>query len=141
MLYAFVFLMAAYAPLLLLPVERARQFSSFVLWGPGVIAIGVALLVAVVIRSARIPLRAVMNIGLIFEVVSSYGIAAAEFVDPMGISSDGHFGLSWVAVWTLLFTIVIPTPPRRALIAASAAVSAVPVVVASCTPCPAIQSK
>ena len=129
LLYAFVFLMAAYAPLLLLPVERARQFSSFVLWGPGVIAIGVALLVAIVIPSARVPLRAVMNIGLIFEVVSSYGIAAAEFMDPMGISSNGHLGLSWVAVWTLLFTIVIPTPPRRALIAASAAVSAVPVVV------------
>ena len=46
------------------------------------IAIAVALLVAVVIRSARVPLSAVMNIGLVFEVAGSYGIAAAEFADP-----------------------------------------------------------
>ena len=129
LLYAFVFLMAAYVPALLLPVERARLFSSLVFWVPGVIAIGVALLVAIVIPSARVPLRAVMNIGLVFEVVSSYGIAAAEFLDPRAISAEGHFGLSWVAVWTLLFTVVIPTPPRRALVAAAASVSSVPVVV------------
>jgi serine/threonine-protein kinase len=130
LLYAFVFVMAAYVPALLLPAERARLLSTFLLWGPGVVAIGVALLVAAVTRRARVPLPAVMNIALMFEVVSSYGIAAAEFLEPMGISVGGHFGLSWVAVWTLLFTIVIPTPPRRALWAALAAVSSVPVVVA-----------
>ncbi|HSL24461.1 MAG TPA: serine/threonine-protein kinase [Vicinamibacterales bacterium] len=131
LLYAFVFVMAGYVPALLLPAERPRLLSSFLLWGPGVIAIAVALLVAAVIRSARVPLPAVMNIGLVFEVVGSYGIAAAEFLDPMGITiGTGHFGLSWVAVWTLLFTIVVPTPPRRALVAALAAASSVSVVVA-----------
>src|SRR2546422_338090 len=39
-------------------------------------------------------------------------------------------GLSWVAVWTLLFTVVVPTPPRRAVVAALASVSSVPVIVA-----------
>ena len=131
LLYAFVFAMAGYVPALLLPVERARLLSSFLLWGPGVIAIVVALLVAAVIRSTRVPLPAVMTTGLVFEVVGSYGIAAAEFLDPMGITiGTGHFGLSWVAVWTLIFTIVVPTPPRRALVAALAAASSVSVVVA-----------
>jgi serine/threonine-protein kinase len=36
-----------------------------------------------------------------------------------------------VAVWTVLFTVVVPTPPRRALVAALASVSAVPVVYAA----------
>ena len=38
-------------------------------------------------------------------------------------------GLSWVAVWVVLFTIVVPTSPRRALLAALASVSSVPVVI------------
>ncbi len=39
-------------------------------------------------------------------------------------------GLSWVAVWTVLYTVVVPTLPRRAVIAALCSVSSVPVVVA-----------
>ena len=41
----------------------------------------------------------------------------------------GYLGLSWVAVWVVLFTIVVPTSPRRALLAALASVSSVAVVV------------
>jgi serine/threonine-protein kinase len=81
-----------------------------------------------------------MSIGLAFEVVSSYGIAAAEFLDPPAIDLAGHIqGLSWVAVWTLLFTVVVPTSPRRAVVAALGSVSAVPgvigfVIASSATP-------
>jgi len=71
-----------------------------------------------------------MNIALAFEVVGSYGIAVAEFLDLRGLNANGYFGLSWVSVWTLLFTVAIPTAPRRAVIAALASVSAVPVVIA-----------
>ncbi|PYO17127.1 MAG: hypothetical protein DMD31_00345 [Gemmatimonadetes bacterium] len=64
------------------------------------IGIVVALLVAVVTRSARVPLPAAMNIGLAFEIASSYAIAAAEFADPMMLEMHhGMIGLSWVAVW------------------------------------------
>jgi eukaryotic-like serine/threonine-protein kinase len=42
---------------------------------------------------------------------------------------QGILGLSWVSVWVLLFTVVVPTSPRRAVLAALASVSAVPVVV------------
>ena len=41
----------------------------------------------------------------------------------------GYLGLSWVAVWVVLFTVVVPTSPRRALLAALASVSSVPVVI------------
>jgi len=130
LLYAFVFFMAGIFPALLFPSERARFLGSFLQWGPGVIGIVVALLVAAVIRSARVPLPTAMNIGLAFEVASSYAIAAAEFADPMGLEMHrGMLGLSWVAVWIVLFTVVVPTSPRRALLAALASVSSVPVIV------------
>jgi len=129
LLYAFVFFMAGIFPALLFPSDRARFLGSFVQWGPGVIGIGVALLVATVIRSARLPLPAAMNIGLAFEIASSYAIAAAEFADPMGLEMHGMMGLSWVAVWIVLFTVVVPTSPRRAVLAALASVSSVPVII------------
>jgi eukaryotic-like serine/threonine-protein kinase len=130
LLYAFVFFMVAVFPVLLVPQDRARMFGSFLLWAPPVISVTVALLVATLIRSARLPLSAKVNIGLAFEVAASYGIAAAEFLDPSSLVVKGSWtGLSWVAVWTALFTVVVPTRPRRALVAAVGSVSAVPVVV------------
>src|SRR5213592_2742116 len=83
LLYAFVFFMAGIFPALLFPADRARFLGSFAQWGPSVLGIGVALLVAAVIRSARLPLPTAMNIGLAFEIASSYAIAAAEFADPI----------------------------------------------------------
>src|SRR2546423_3187580 len=130
LLYAFVFFMAGIFPTLLFPADRARFLGSFVQWGPSVIGIGVALLVAAVIRSPRLPLPTAMNLGLAFEIASSYAIAAAEFADPMALEmSRGMIGLSWVAVWVVLFTVVVPTAPRRAVLAALVSVSSVPVVI------------
>ena len=130
LLYAFVFFMAGIFPALLFPGDRARFLGSFLQWGPSVIGIGVALLVAAVIRSPRLPLPTAMNLGLAFEIASSYAIAAAEFADPMALEMHrGMLGLSWVAVWVVLFTVVVPTAPRRALLAALASVSSVPVTI------------
>src|SRR5436853_6347916 len=118
------------SPPLLFPAGPARCLGGCVQWGPGVLGIGVALLVAAVIRSPRLPLPTAMNLGLAFEIASSYAIAAAEFADPMGLEMHGGFmGLSWVAVWVVLFTVVVPTAPGRALLAALASVSSVPVLV------------
>src|SRR2546425_10141489 len=122
--------MAGIFPALLFPGDRARLRGSFVQWGPSVIGIVVALLVAAVIRSPRLPLPAAMNLGLAFEIASSYAIAAAEFADPMGLEMHrGMLGLSWVAVWVVLFTVVVPSSPRRAVVAALASVSSVPVII------------
>jgi serine/threonine-protein kinase len=71
-----------------------------------------------------------MYIALVFEVASCYGIATAEFLDPAAIDVNVRwFGLSWVAPWTLLFTVVVPTRPWRAVTAALLSVSAVPVTI------------
>ena len=131
LLYAFVFFMVELFPALLFQESRARMLG-FVFWGPGVISIAVALSVAGLIKNGRVPLSVKLNIGLAFEVAASYGIAAAEFLDPSSLAVKGSWtGLSWVAVWTALFTIVVPTKPRLALAAALGSVSAVPVMVGS----------
>ncbi len=72
-----------------------------------------------------------MNVGLVFEIASSYAIAAAEFARSHGTRdpSGAILGLSWVAVWVVLFTVVVPTTPRRAVLAALASVSSVPVII------------
>ena len=134
LLYAFGFFMAGLFPAMLSPQDRAFVFGSFMLWGPAAISIAVALVVAALLGSDRVPRRVALNTGLVFEVAGSYGIAAAEFLDPRGETTTTvpfFLGLSWVAVWTVLFTVVVPTRPRRALLAALVSVSAVPVVYAA----------
>ena len=130
LLYAFIFFMAGVFPSLVMEGERASFLGSIRLWGPSVVGIVVALAVAAVVRSPRVPLLKAMRFAPAFEIVSSYAIAAAEFADPATIETHrGFLGLSWVAVWVVLFTVVVPTSPRRAVLAALASVSAVPVIV------------
>ena len=131
LLYSFAFFMAGVFPLLVVAEDRPLLFGRFLYWGPSTLAIGMGLVVAVVARSHRVSLPAIMNLGLVFEVVGSYCISASEFGTLVGVDLSDRMllGLSWVAVWTVVFTIVVPTRPRRAVVAALASVSAVPVIV------------
>ena len=129
LLYAFTFFMAGFFPSLLIAEERAHFFQELMHWVPGVVSIAMALLVAAFTLMKDVPLTRMLNIGLAFEIVSCYGIALAEYIDPTRLNSNGWMGLSWVAVWTALFAVVIPTRPRKAALATLASVSAVPVVI------------
>src|SRR5436309_11805730 len=71
LLYAFVFFMAGVFPALLFPDDRARFLGSFVQWGPSVIGIVVAVLVAVVIRSQRVSVPTAIHLSPTYDIVSS----------------------------------------------------------------------
>ena len=124
--------MAAYFPPLLRRDTRSLFFSEVDHWLPGAASITVALVVAFLMRP-NLGRTAKLRVGILFEIVGSYGIALAEYHDitspivyhDMGV---GGFGLSWVTAWVMLFTIAVPTPPRVALGAAMLSVSAVPTV-------------
>ena len=131
LLYAFVFFMAGSFPDILFAEGRAHMFGDPAHWVPGAVSIAVALLVAGVTLIPRVPLAAVMNIGLAFEVASSYGIALAEYLEPTRLNMNGWIGLSWVAVWTLLFTVALPTRPGKSALVTLASVTSVPVVIGS----------
>jgi hypothetical protein len=126
LLYAFTFFMAAFFPNFLFAETRAMLVSGPIHWVPGVISIVVALAVAAVLRFGRLQAPAVTAVALVFEVASSYGIACAEFVHPgvFGVPA-AWVGLSWVAVWILIFNIVVPTVPRYDM-AALVSITAVP---------------
>ena len=131
LLYAFTFFMAAFFPSLISSSQRQRLFADPINWLPGAISIAFALSIAWVIGAAHLRPRAVVPVSLLFEIASSYGIAAAEFLQPLNnLAGDPSWiGLSFVAVWTLLFNVVVPTLPRYAVLAALASVTSVPVMV------------
>ena len=132
LLYAGVFFLAGFFPSLISEADRAILFGAVVQWLPGTISIAVALWVAAVITNPRLSPRVAAAITILFEIASSYGIAAAELLQPRSLDfrNATWIGLSWVAVWTLLFTIVVPSSPRRSVLAGLAASSGVPVMAA-----------
>jgi len=143
LLFSFTFFMAGPFPALICGPCRTFMFSSFRYFGPGVLSIGMGLLVFALARSPRVPATSKLWLGLGFEVLGSIGIAAAEYqsissgIKPVPVAGmeemtmvSAGFGLSWVSVWVLLFTIVVPTPPGRALLAAALSASAVPLIFA-----------
>ncbi len=132
LLYAAVFFLAGIFPALMSKADRAILFGSVLHWLPATLSIAVALVVAAVVTNSRLSPRAAGAMAIVFEIASNYGIAAAELIQPRGLDfrNATWIGLSWVAVWTLLFTIVVPSSPRRSVLAALAASSSVPVMAA-----------
>jgi hypothetical protein len=129
LLYAFTFFMAGLFPNLIDAERRAVFWVNPVHWMPGLISIAIALAVGALTLSPRVPLQTVLNVGLMFEVVSCYGIALAEYLEPTRLNNNGWIGLSWVAAWAPLFTVVIPTRPVKAALVTLASLTAVPVVI------------
>lgn len=93
-LYAFTFFMAGFFTSLFVPAERELLFGQVSNWAPGVMSIAVAVSVALAIRVVRLRPSAVTALALAFEVAGSYGIAAAEFLHPLGVSAT----VSWVGL-------------------------------------------
>ncbi len=133
LLYAVVYLVVAIFPTIVSTASRAALFGSAVRWLPPAISISVALFVVGAITNPRLSPSAAAAIAIAFEIASSYGIAAVELLHPESLDflwQAKWIGLSWVAVWMLLFTIVVPWSPRRSVLAALAASSSVPVMAA-----------
>lgn len=148
LLYAAVFFLAAIFPnafcLLAAQVNSnvicfPTYFTTFRMIGPPVLSVALGLTVYGVIRWSALPPAGKLHVGLFFEVLGSVGIAVAEFQGVISaikytgmenVAGAGGFGLSWVSVWVMFFTVVVPSPPRRALVAAILSVSAVPVAFA-----------
>jgi serine/threonine-protein kinase len=114
--------------------ELPEAFRRLGDWAPGVVSILTGLVVAVLASSPRVSWRAKMHLGLVFEVVGSYGIALTMYVGAERFASTPivFFALSpsWVAVWMIVYSIVVPATPWKALLALLASASAAPLVLA-----------
>ncbi len=130
LLYAAVFFLTGTVPVLLLPDERAAFLGSPTRLLTTLLAIGSALLVAFAASRPRLSSETIVRLGLVYQVVGSIGIACAEYLQPATgtTAMSPLMGLSWVAVWMLSFTIVVPSRPSSALVASLASATVVPIV-------------
>jgi serine/threonine-protein kinase len=110
----------------------AQLFAKPSNWVATVLSILCGLVVAVLAGSRRVPPETKINLGLVFQVAATYGIALAMYLDvPKGLPPVTFHVLSpsWPAIWMLFYFIVVPAPPRRALLALVASASAAPIVI------------
>jgi eukaryotic-like serine/threonine-protein kinase len=131
LLYAGAYFLAGPLTSLLSERSRAIYFSLPELWLPAAGSIGAGIVMAVMTGLTSVSTRARTLAGLVFEVLGSIGIAAAEYhhiSSPIvyGQYGAGGFGLSWVAVWVMLFSVAVPAPTRVAVIVAALSLATVP---------------
>ena len=131
LLYSLAYFLSAFAPSILTG-ELAKEFRVASEWVPDVASILIGLVVAALASSPRISWLTKMHVGLVFEVLGSYGIALSMYTGAERFASTPivFFALSpsWVAIWMILYSIVVPAPPGRALFALLASASAPAVV-------------
>src|SRR5262245_48487759 len=96
LIYAATFFAAGPLAALLSGDGSPAFFASPLRWGPSIVGIVTALLVVAVSVSPRFSPRTVLVIGLFFEVVGAYGIAATRYLDPSPQAAEAP-AVSWVA--------------------------------------------
>lgn len=85
-------------------------------------SIGIALVLAAVLRFTRVKTRLMLDLGLIFEVVGALGIVMSEYwtlysAERMVLSGALPSGVSWSYIWILSFAAVVPTSPGKTALA------------------------
>jgi len=65
-------------PILLLQTQRDYALAAAIRWVPTAVSIVVALIVAASTWSRRVAVGTALTLGLVFEVVGSFGIAVAQ---------------------------------------------------------------
>ena len=117
----------------LLEGDLAAEFQRFGEWGPAIFIIACSFAMLGIARSSRISAARILAIALIYEVAISWGIAFSEYYDtfqnmPASVMESDLVGLTSVALWMVFFTVMVPAPPGRALVALLLSAISVPVV-------------
>jgi hypothetical protein len=134
LLYAAAYTLAAFLPVLAAPEGPALLADPFELV-PRLLSVGSALALVWLVSRRGVSARVKLYAGLAFEVIGSFGIAFVEYrgiTGPIqGDAGNVSFGLSWVAAFVLLFSVVVPLPPRIMLMSTALSVATVPLVYAA----------
>jgi eukaryotic-like serine/threonine-protein kinase len=131
LLYSLAFFLSEFAPSIVTG-KLSLEYQALFDWLPGVLSILIGIVVAALASSPRVPWQVKMNVGLVFEVLGSYGVALSMYLGAERFASTPivFFALSpsWVAIWMIVYSIVVPAPPGRALLALLASASAPAVI-------------
>ncbi len=105
---------------------RAARLGDFTTpWGRITLGIvGISLAVAALARSGWLRPEALLTVALLFEVFGAAGVEMGILFMPL--DSFQSLGLTWTGVWVVAFAMVVPAPPGRALLAALATASVLP---------------
>ena len=109
----------------------ADEFATPLQWGFPIGVMAASAGVGLLARGKRLDPRTIVRLGLVYQVIVSLGIAAGTYfkaftgVQPEAIRFD-RIGLTFVGPWMLIFSVMVPTAPREALVALLASATAVP---------------
>ena len=113
--------------------DMLDEFARFGEWGPPVFLIVASLAMLAVARWRRVPPAGLVTAALAYEVAVSFGLAFSSYWDtfaavPAYLMEADVVGFSAVALWMLVFTVIVPSEPRRALVALLLSATAIPLV-------------
>jgi serine/threonine-protein kinase len=136
----FVSLLMAIGGAFIMVADRAGRGHMEELAGsPDLVADSITILASLAMfalaRWSRMALPKLVNLALVYEVIAAAGITYDQFWNlwyglellPGQVDATG---IGWVAVWIIVFAVVVPARPIKALIASLASAAAVPIVVA-----------
>jgi serine/threonine-protein kinase len=110
-----------------------EEFERFGEWGPPVFMMVTSLGMIGLARWSHERPASVVAWALVYEVAMSFASAFSTYYDtfaqvPAYLMETDVIGFSTVALWMLGFTVLVPSEPRRALVALLLSASAVPLV-------------
>lgn len=111
--------------------ELADEFVFARQWVPPVSVLAASLAMFAACRWPLPPL-VLIRVGLAYEVAVSAALVVTQYADafrlPAEFINSDRVGLSYVATWTLFFTVLVPAKPTEALIALIASNATVPLM-------------
>jgi hypothetical protein len=94
-----------------------------------VVMIVVSVMVAWTARRERLPPVRLLDLGLLYEVIVAFGIALGDHLTPLTAERPLET-ISWLCVWIVLFPLIVPATPGKAIVAGLAAASTWPLAYA-----------
>jgi serine/threonine-protein kinase len=113
--------------------EILAEFARLGEWAPPVFLLATSGGMLVLARWSAVRPSTLVTVALAYQVAVSFGIAFSSYWDtfarmPVYLMESDVVGLTGVALWMLVFTVLVPAQPGRALVALLLSSSAVPIV-------------
>jgi len=129
LVYGTTYFVAYFGPRILGNFDAGNvQYVAVQTW-TAVLSIALGYSVFLLSRLASIRPARLLDIGLVFAVVGSFGISVAEFAQGFTheIVYGTFLGVPWECVWIMLFPLVAPNTPGKILTASLASATTAPI--------------
>jgi hypothetical protein len=129
LVYGTTYFLAYFGPRVLGQFDAGNQQYLAVQTWTAVLSIALGYGVFLLSRMPSIPPQRLLDLGLVFGVVGSFGISVAEFAQGFTheIVYGTVLGVPWECVWIMLYPLVAPNTPGKILSASLASASTAPI--------------